>query len=103
MQDNTNAKRALLKPAPPTSSPNTSKYISPKTTKILNSNTSNHASSRYLNARGSTNASSNSLSSKSLTSSTSSLDKPKIAKEDSVECLFEVQGVNIIIFNFRNN
>ncbi|ORX41314.1 hypothetical protein BCR36DRAFT_588097 [Piromyces finnis] len=90
MQDNTNIKRTLLKPAPPTSSPNTSKYISPKTTKIYNS----HASStgRYLNARGTT-TTSNTSSLNSLTSSTSSLNKPKIEKENSVECLFEIQGL----------
>ncbi|ORX80008.1 hypothetical protein BCR32DRAFT_269124 [Anaeromyces robustus] len=93
MQDQSNVKRSILQPAPPTSSPNTSKYISPKTTKILNSsnnnnNTRSNASNRYL-SRGTTDTESYS----SLTSSTSSLDKPRLPKEDSIECLFEIQGL----------
>ena len=86
MQDNSNVKRSLLKPAPPTSSPNTSngKYISPKTTKILNNNASHNAAStgKYLNTRSSNTSSNN--------TSLTDLEKPVIAKEDSVECLFEV-------------
>jgi hypothetical protein len=83
MKDKYNAKRSVLKPAPPTSSPNTAhgKYISPKTTKILNN------SGRYLNGKDS------SISNSSTTSSTSSLHKPNIAKENSSECLFEIQGI----------
>jgi len=83
METNANVKRSLLKPAPPTSSPNTAngKYISPKTTKILNNNANHNTTSseKNISSRG---------------SSQSSLDKPNIAKEDSTECLFEIQGVS---------
>jgi len=82
MQTNANAKRSVLKPAPPTSSPNTAngKYISPKTTKILNNNANHNTTSseKNLSSRG---------------SSQSSIDKPTLAKEDSTECLFEIQGL----------
>eukprot|EP00833_Pecoramyces_ruminatium_P015685 jgi/Orpsp1_1/1189717/evm.model.d7180000073938.1 len=102
MQDQTSIKRSLLKPAPPTSSPNTAhgKYISPKTTKILNSNANHHSSTitssgrttKYLNTRGTT-TNQTSSSSDSPNSSNSSLYKPKLAKENSNECLFEIQGL----------
>jgi hypothetical protein len=89
----------LLKPAPPASSPNAhGKYISPKTTKILNNNINNNTINRttkYLNTKSTTNSNNNISSniSDSKHSSISSLDKPIIKRENSSEYLFEIQGL----------
>jgi len=95
MHDKT-AVKTLLKPAPPASSPNANgNYISPKTTKILNNNINNNTVNRtpkYLNSKSSSNSSNNISSNTNITSSVASLIK-KIGKENSSECLFEIQGL----------